>query len=81
MKTYDLSPRTSQTLDRAFFQMPFTDDQQQRIEAINEKLRQTATFLAKMTSECPEQTLMVRAIQEAGFWAREAIHKNESGGK
>lgn len=79
MKTYDTSPRTQQLLDRAFLQHPLGDDQQQRLEAIHEKARQFAAFLCRMTPESPEQTLMIRAVQEAGFWAGESIRKSEIG--
>lgn len=79
MKTYDLNPTTQATLDKAFFTHPLSDDQTQRLEAIDEKLRQFATQLSRLTPGCPEQTLMIRSIQEAGHWAREAITKNEHG--
>lgn len=79
MKTYDQSPKTVAALEKAFRSHPPTQDQQPRFEAINEKLLQVGRYLCSLTPESAEQTLMLRSLQEAHFWAREAISKNEQG--
>lgn len=80
MKQYEPSSKTQALVEKAFLSHPAAQDQQPRFEAMNEKLLQTANFLCRLTPESAEQTLMVRAIQEAHFWAKEAISKNEAAG-
>lgn len=77
MKNYEPSSKTQALIEKAFLSHPPSQDQQPRYDAINEKLLQTANFLCKMTPESAEQTLMIRALQEVHFWARESISKNE----
>lgn len=78
MKTFDLSPKTQSLVERSFQSHPPSQDQQPRFEAINERLLQLSRYLCSLTPESPEQTLMVRCLQEAKFWATEAISKNEA---
>jgi hypothetical protein len=80
MKTYELSPKTVGVLDKAFLSHPAEQGQVERFEKINERLSQTGRFLCSVTPESAEQTLMIRCLQEAQFWAKEAISKNELGG-
>ena len=77
MKTHEISPRTQAVLDSIFNVHPANSDQGQRFDAINEKILQTARTLCTFTPESPEQTIMLRKLQEAKFYAIEAIAKNE----
>lgn len=77
MKQYEVSPGTAQKVEKAFLAKPLSQDQVQRIEKVDERLGQLARQLAQLTPECAEQTTMIDRIREVGFWAREAIHKNE----
>ncbi len=78
MKTFELSARTSGALDKAFRSHPLSQDQVPRIDAIKEKLLQVSRYLCTITPDSDEQRLMLTKIQEVGFWAGEAISKNES---
>ncbi len=78
MKTYEASPRTS-LLEKAFRSHPPTQDQLPRLEAMNEKLLQVGRYLCSLTPDSEEQRKMVEKLQEAHFWAKEAISKNEQG--
>jgi hypothetical protein len=77
MKTYEPNAQTAATLEKAFMSTPTMQDQAPRFEAITEKLLQLGRYLCSLTPASSEQTLMIRNLQEAGFWAKEAIIKNE----
>lgn len=77
MKTYEQNPQTQAILEKAFLAHPPVQDQILRTEAINEKLLQVGRWLCSVTPASAEQTLMIRSLQEARFWAGEAINKNE----
>lgn len=79
METYAIKGATQASLDKAFMSHPLSQDQQMRLEKIHERLGQAARFLCTLTPDSSEQQNMIRALQEAGHWAREAIAKNEVG--
>ena len=79
MDTYQIKGATQATLDKAFMSHPLSQEQNQRLEKIHERLGQAARFLCTLTPESPEQLNMIKALQEAGHWAHEAISKNEVG--
>lgn len=78
MKRYDLSPAVAARVEKAFQQHPLTQDQQQRIEVIGEKLGQVTRLLATLTPECDEQVRMINSLKDAQYLATEAIRKNEA---
>ena len=78
MKKYDVSPGLAGRVEKAFQQNPLTQDQQQRIELINEKFSQVARFIISVTPECAEQTRIINKLQESNRLAGEAIKKNEA---
>lgn len=79
MKTYTIGGKTVATLEKAFLSHPASQDQAQRLEKVHERLSQAARFLCTITPDSDEQQRMIRCIQEAGFWAKEAMVKNEVG--
>lgn len=79
METYPISGKTQQVLEKAFLSHPLSQDQQQRLEKVHERLGQAGRFLSTLTPDSEEQRRMIACLQEAGFWAREAIAKNEVG--
>lgn len=79
MKTYTLGGKTVATLEKAFLSHPASQDQAQRLEKVQEKLSQCTRFLCTVTPDSDEQQRMIRCLQEAGFWCREAMTKNEVG--
>lgn len=79
MDTYPIGGKTQATLDKAFMSHPLSQDQQMRLEKIHERLSQAARFLCTLTPDSVEQQRMLQSLQEAGFWARESIAKNEVG--
>lgn len=79
MDTYQIKGATQATLDKAFMSHPLSQEQNQRLEKVHERLFQAARFLCTLTPDSPEQQRMIQCLQEAGFWAREAIAKNEVG--
>lgn len=78
MKTYELSAKVQSLVEKSFQSHPPTQDQAPRLEAINERLLQMSRYLCGLTPESAEQTLMIRSLKEAQFWATEAISKNEA---
>lgn len=80
-KRYELTPASTQLLERAFLRQPPKDDQASRYELINSKLEHLARTFCTLTPQCPEQTIMVNKIREVAHWAKEAIEKNEIGGR
>lgn len=79
MDTYQISGKTQATLDKAFMSHPLSQEQNQRLEKVHERLGQAARFLCTLTPDSDEQRKMIECLQAAGFWAREAISKNEVG--
>lgn len=79
MKAYDPSSTTQSLIEKAFLSHPGSQEQQVRLEKINEKLLQTAKFLSTVTPDSEEQRRMIDCIRQAHMWAKEAIHKNEIG--
>lgn len=77
MKTFEPSPRTAAMIEKSFRSHPLTQDQLPRIDSIKEKLNQVGRFLCSLTPDSDEQRTMMAKLQEAGFWAQEAITKNE----
>ncbi len=75
MKTFPISAKAQNALDKAFQTHPLSSDQQQRAEAVQSKLESATRNLCGLTPDSEEQLRMIRCLQEAGFWAREAISK------
>jgi hypothetical protein len=78
MKSYPLSPALAQRVEKAFQEHPITQEQQQRLQVINDKCMHLARFLAGATPECPEQARMLNYIKNAQLMAEESIRKNEA---
>lgn len=79
MDTYTIGGKTQAVLDKAFLSHPLSQEQNQRLEKVHERLAQAGRFLSTLTPDSDEQRKMIQCLQEAGFWAREAINKNEVG--
>ena len=77
MKTYELDAEQSALLEKAFLMMPPQDGTQQKIEAATNRIQQTAKYLMTITKKSPEQTLMLRKLQEVNLWVKETITKYE----
>lgn len=77
MKTIEPSARTANALEKAFRSHPISQDQSMRLDSITEKLLQVGRYLCSLTPDSDEQRLMLQKLQEAGFWAKESISKNE----
>ena len=45
-------------------------------ERINRQMRETAGMVVVNTPECAEQTVSIRKLQEAMFWANAAVARN-----
>ena len=80
-KSYPLSNATTVLLERSFLQHPPKDDQVPRFAEIQRRLESLARGICTLLPDSPEQKEFIRCVREAGFWAEEAIKKNEFGGR
>lgn len=67
-----------QRIQRDFSHHPPRGDQALRYSALTEGAKDYALLIAQHTPESPEQTLALRALQQARMWANCAIAVNEA---
>lgn len=65
-------------LDKLFTYHAPKGDQAERYGRLRAAAKAYAEQIAALTPECPEQTLAIRALQEAGMWANAAIAIGEA---
>lgn len=63
-------------LESIFSFHPATPETGPAHEAVRETCLYTAINIRNLTPACPEQTLAIRALQEAMMWANSAIAQN-----
>jgi len=77
MSTYKPSQRTTGQIDNAFIYHEPLPGQPERYQRISDKAKELAQLVAEEAPECPEQTLSIRSIETACFWAKSAIARHE----
>lgn len=65
-------------IDELFRQHKLDEDQQERVNGINEAARMFADYIGDNTPDSPEQTLAIRKVKDASMLAILSICMNEA---